>query len=135
MLRCALGPGECGACWLCTEATDGDPRNDQLVSGCPRGRQRRGVEFRKYALGFIKAADQEKPSDFEISRVGGIQSIAVLFERHARRIQGLRRPAQIAGCQRNLGLRDDTPGSGYGLLGAEGAHGSPQESLRASEIA
>src|SRR5262249_40380481 len=47
----------------------------------------------------------------------------------------LRRPCQVARDERDLGLGDDTPRAGDGLLRTEGARRSSHESLRANEIA
>src|SRR5271157_487097 len=47
----------------------------------------------------------------------------------------LRRPAQVARDERDLGLRDDAPGAGHGLFRTEGARRTSHESLRSIEIA
>jgi hypothetical protein len=64
-----------------------------------------------------------------------VQPVAVLFERRARRIERLRRPAQVARDDRDLGLGDDAPGASHGLFRTEGARSASQERLRAHEIA
>src|SRR5271166_3232038 len=65
----------------------------------------------------------------------GVHPVAVLFERRPRRVERLRRPAQIARDERDLGLGDDTPRAGHGLFRTEGARRTSHESLRSNEIA
>ena len=61
--------------------------------------------------------------------------VAVLLERRPRRVERLRGPAQVARDERDLGLGDDAPRAGHGLLRTEGTRRPSQESLRANEIA
>ena len=68
-------------------------------------------------------------------RMRGVHPVAVFFERRPRRVERLRRPAQVARHERDLGLGDDTPRAGHGLSRAEGARRTLQKSLRAREIA
>src|SRR5579864_1677637 len=65
----------------------------------------------------------------------GVHAVAVRFKRRSRGVERLRRPGEVARDERDLGLGDDTPRAGYGLLRAEGAHRASQESLCANEIA
>src|SRR5256714_1089285 len=65
----------------------------------------------------------------------GIYPVAVLFERRPRRVERLRRPAQVAGDERDLALGDDAPRAGHGLFRTEGTRSTSQESLRSNEIA
>src|SRR5712691_6411105 len=65
----------------------------------------------------------------------GVHPVAVRFERRARGVERLCRPAQVARDQRDLGLGDDTPCAGHGLSRTEGARRTSQKSLRANEIA
>ena len=65
----------------------------------------------------------------------GVHPVAVRFERRPRRVERLRRPAQVARDERDLGLGDDAPRAGHGLFRTEGARRTSQESLRANEIA
>jgi len=65
----------------------------------------------------------------------GVDPVAVLFERHPRRVEHLRRPAQVARDERDLGLGDDAPRSGHGLFRTEGTRSTSQERLRSNEIA
>jgi len=51
----------------------------------------------------------------------GVDPIAVLFEHRTRRAERLRRPAQVARYERDLGLGDDTSSAGHGLSRTEGA--------------
>ncbi len=53
----------------------------------------------------------------------------------ARRVERLRRPAQVARDQRDLGLGDDAARASHRLFRTEGARCAAQESLGASEIA
>ena len=65
----------------------------------------------------------------------GICMVAVRFERGSRCIECLRRPAQVARDERDLGLGDDAPRTGHRLFRTEGARRTSHESLRANEIA
>ena len=65
----------------------------------------------------------------------GVDPVAVLFERRPRRVERLRRPAEVARDERDLGLGDDAPRAGHGLSRTEGARRASQQSLRAHEIA
>jgi hypothetical protein len=58
----------------------------------------------------------------------------MLFERRPRRVERLRRPAQVARGERDLGLGDDTPCAGYDLFRTEGARRPSHESLCSNEI-
>ena len=72
-------------------------------------------------LGLVEAADQEQAPDLEIARVRGIDAVAVRFERRPRRVERLRRPAEVARDQCDFGLGDDTPRAGHRLFRTEGA--------------
>ena len=97
------------------------PGNDQLVGGPRRRREGRGVEPGERALGLVEAADQEQAPDLEMPRMRGIDAVAVRFERRPRRVERLRRPAEVARDQRDLGLGDDAARAGHRLLRTEGA--------------
>ena len=86
-------------------------------------------------LGFVDAPDQEEAPGLQIPRVRGFCPVAVPFERRPCRVEGLRRPAQDARDERDLGLGDDAPRAGHGLFRTEGTRGTSQERLRPSEIA
>ena len=135
MVRCALGPSERSARRLRPEASNRDPRDHQLVGGSRRGRERRGVDLGERTLGFVDAPDQEEAPDLEIPRVRGVYPVGVGFERRPRRVERLRRPAEVARDERDLGLGDDTPRAGHGLFGTEGTRSTSQENLRSNEIA
>ena len=92
----AFGPNERRTRRFCPEATDRDSRDHQLVGGPRRGRKRRGVEIGERTLGLVDASDQEKAPDLEIPRMCGVHPVAVLVERRPRRLERLRRPAQVA---------------------------------------
>src|SRR4029453_13221717 len=86
-------------------------------------------------LGLVEAPHQEKAPYFEMSRVRGIHPVAVRFERRPRRVERLRRPAEVARDERNLSLGDEAPGPRPGPPRPEAAGSSPQECLPANEIA
>jgi len=64
---------------------------------------------------------------FKIAHMRGIQTVTVLFERHPRCVERLRREAEVARGQRDLGL--DTPSAGYGFFRTEGPCSAPQQFL------
>jgi len=133
--RCSLGPRERGARHLRPEATHRDAGDHQLVGSPRRGRKGRGVKLNERALSFVDAPDQEEAPDLEIPRVGGVDAIAVLFERRARSVERPCGPAQIPRTERDLGLGNHAPCSGHDLSRAEGTHGATQENLCSNEIA
>ena len=133
--RGALGASERSARRLRPEAPDRDPRDHQLVGGPRRGREGRGVELGERTLGLVDAPDQEEAPDLEIPRMRGVDPVAVRFERRPRRVERLRRPAQVARDERDLGLGDDAPRAGHGLFRTEGTRRTSQERLRSNEIA
>jgi hypothetical protein len=65
----------------------------------------------------------------------GIYAVAVRFERRPRCVERLRRPAQVARDERNLGLGNDAPRAGHDLFGSERARSTSQEDLCSNEIA
>src|SRR5438093_6467250 len=65
----------------------------------------------------------------------GVHPIAVLFERHPRRVERLGRPPEVARDERDLGLGDDAPRASHGLFRTESTLSAPQESLRSNEVA
>ena len=92
------------------------------------------IQLGERTLGLVEAADQEKTPDFEIPRVRGIHTVAVLLERRPRRVEGFRRPVQVTRDERDLGLGDETPRASHSLFRTEGTHSTSQESLRSNEI-
>ncbi len=133
--RCVLSPSERSARLFRPKATHRDPRDHQLVGGPRRGWEGRGVELGERTLGLVEAPDQEESPDFEIPRMRGVYLVAVLFECRPRRVEHLRRPAQVARDERDLGLGDDAPRAGQSLFRTEGARSTSQEGLRSNEIA
>ena len=105
------------------------------MGGLQRGREGRGVELGEGMLGLVETADQEQAPDLEIARMRGIYAVTVRCERRPRCVERLRRPAQVARDERDLGLGDDTPRAGHRLFRTEGARRTSQESFRANEIA
>jgi hypothetical protein len=65
----------------------------------------------------------------------GIYAVAVRFERRLRCVELLRRPAQVARDERDLGLGNDAPRAGHRLSRTERAPSTSQESLCSNEIA
>jgi hypothetical protein len=112
-----------------------DPCDNEFMGGSRRGRQRRRVEPGEHTLGLVEAADQEQAADRELSCMRGVDPVSVLFQRCPRCVERRRGPGEVARDQRNLGLGDDTPGAGHGLVRTEGARRTSQESLRSNEIA
>ena len=133
--RGALGPSERSARRLRPEAPNRDPRDHQLVGGTRRGRQRRRVELGERTLGLVEAPDQEEAPDLEVPRIRGVHAVAMRFERRPRRVERLRRPAQVARGECDVGLGDDAPRAGHGLFRTEGTRSTAQERLRSNEIA
>jgi hypothetical protein len=74
-----FGANERSARFLRPEASYRDPRDDQLVSGKPRGRKGRGVERRERALCLVETTDKKEAPNFEMPSVRGINPVAVLF--------------------------------------------------------
>ena len=117
------------------EASHRDSRDDQFVRGPRRGREGRGVEFGQTVFGFIEARRSEQPAELEMPRMRRVHPVAVRFQRCPRRVERLRLDTQVARDQCDLGLCDDAPRAGHGLLRTEGARRASQEGLRAIEIA
>ena len=113
----------------------GDPGNDQLVIGPQRRWQGRGVDFGKRLLGLVEAADQKQAPDGEGPGMRGIDAIAVGFERRPRLVERLRRPAEVARDQRDLGLGDDAACARHSLPRTESARCPSQKDLGPVEIA
>ena len=67
--------------------------------------------------------------------MGGVYPVAVLFERPSRRLQRLRRPAQVTRDKCDLGLSDEAPRAGHRLFSTEGTPSVSQERLCSNEIA
>jgi hypothetical protein len=105
------------------------------VHGPRPGRKRRRIEFPERTFGRIEAPHQDEPPDLEIARMGAVEPVAMRFQRRARGVQRLRRPAQVARDECDLGLGDDAPRAGHGRFRTEGARRPSQQGLRAIEIA
>ena len=135
MARRAFRPSERSARHLRSEPPHRDPRDHQLVGGPQCGRERRRVEIGERTLRCPDAPDQEEAPGLEIPRMRGVYPVAVLFERRPRRVERLRRPAEITRDERNLGLGDDAPRAGHSLFRTEGTRSTSQEGPRSNEIA
>ena len=82
------------------------PSSGCAASRCPRRRarepsaaragKRRRIELGERALGFVEPSDQQQAPDVEIPRMRRVHAIAVRFERRPRRVERLRRPAEVA---------------------------------------
>jgi len=70
----------------------------------------------------------------DVAGVRRVHVVAVLFERLARRIEGMHGPGQLASGERDLRFRDDAPRPRHRLSRAERAGGAADERLRSSEI-
>jgi hypothetical protein len=104
--------------------------------GGPRCRREgRRVELREHPLDLVEAADQQETPNLEMPRMRGVDAIAVVLERPSRRVEGVRRPAQVARDQRDLRLGDGTPGASNSLSWTERTPGTPQKGPRSNEIA
>ncbi|ABA51169.1 hypothetical protein BURPS1710b_2552 [Burkholderia pseudomallei 1710b] len=133
--RRALGAGEGRACGLRLDAPQRDTRDDQLVRGPQRGRVRGGIERGERARGFVDAADQQQAADREVSRMRGIDAVAVRLERRARRVERLLGPAELARRERDLGFGDDASRAGERFVRAERASRAAHERLCPDELA
>ena len=111
------------------------PATTSSCAALDAGGERRGIELGERTLGVVEAPDQQKAPDLEIARMRGVHAVAVRFERRARRVERLRRPAQVARGERDLGLGDDASRARHGFFRAEGARGASQQRLRPNEIA
>src|SRR5258708_37418049 len=130
-----LGPCQRTTCLSGPEAPHGDPSNHEFVGGPRRRREETWIKVSELKLRLVEAADQEQSPDFKIARMRGIQTVAVLFERHSRRVERLRREAEVARGQRDLGLGHDTPSAGHGFFRTEGPRSAPQQFLRSRVFA
>ncbi len=99
------------------------------------GGKRRGIEAVEQPLGLVEAADQEQAADLEIARMRGVEPVAVRLERRARGVERLRRPAQVARHQRDLGLGDDAARARHASFGPKARAARSQQQLGAREIA
>ena len=130
-----LGPRERSARRLHPQTSNCDPRNDQLVGGPQCRWERRRVELGERAFGFVETPDQEEAPHLEIARMCCIHAVAVLFERHPRCVERLRRPGEVARGKRDLGLGDHALRASHGLFPTKGSCGTTHQNLRSSEIA
>ena len=135
MARGLRGGSECRARRPGPQPSHRDTRNDELVGGAQRRRERRGVEVAELALGFPETPDQEQAADLEIARMGGIQAVAMGFQRRPRGVEGFGGPGEVARDQRDLGFRNHASRPRHRLARAEGARRVLQQRLRANEVA
>ena len=94
--RGVLGPRERGTRRLRPETPH--RRSPQPPArGWPSTRgERRGIESRERPLGLVEAADQQQAPYLEIPGMRGVDAVAMRFQRRPRRVERLRRPAQVA---------------------------------------
>lgn len=105
------------------------------MKGLQGRRQWCGIEQGKHAFGVVKPSDQQQTAHLEVARVRRVDVVAMLFERDARGIERLLRPAQIARSQRDLRFGDHAPRPGHRLARAERARSTPQQRLGTGQIA
>jgi hypothetical protein len=105
------------------------------VSGPRRRWEEAWIEISKLKLRRVEASDQEQSPNCKIARMRGIQAVTVLFERHSRRLERLRREAEVARGQGDLGLGHDTPCAGTRFFRTEGPRSAPQQFLRSRVFA
>ncbi len=115
------GSGERIACSPGPEAAQGNAGNRELLGSAQGRRKGGGVEFGKLALGFIEAPDQEQAPDFERPRMCGVQTVVVLIQRRARRLERFDGKGEVARGERNLGLGHHATSPRDGLSRTEGA--------------
>jgi hypothetical protein len=130
-----LGPCQRTTCLFGPEAPHGDPSKHEFVGGPRRRREETWIEVSELKLRLVEAPDQEQSPNFKIARMRGIPTVTVLFERHPRRVERLRREAEVARGQRDLGLGHDTPSAGHGFFRTEGPRSAPQQFLRSRVFA
>src|ERR1700688_3198274 len=128
-----LGPCQRTTCLFGPEAPHGDPSKHEFVGSPRRRREETWIEVSELKLRLIEAPDQEQSPNLKIARMRGIQTVTVLFERHSRCVERLRREAEVARGQRDLGL--DTSSACYGFFRTEGPCSAPQQFLCSREFA
>jgi hypothetical protein len=67
--------------------------------------------------------------------MSGVCAVAMRLERRPRRVKRLYGPAQVTRHECNLGLGDDAPRAGDGLLRTKGAGSAPQQLFGTRELA
>jgi hypothetical protein len=127
-LRCVASASQCRARVPRPKARIAMPAT---TSRAPPWRREGTVRDRagEDALGVVEPTDQHERRDLEIARVRGVDAVAVRFERRPRRVERLRGPAEVARDERDLGLGDDAPRAGHGLLRTEGARRASQQAF------
>jgi hypothetical protein len=133
--RGAFRSSERGTRCLRLEASHRNPRNHEFVGGPGRRREGRGVQLGEHALRPVQMPYQEKAPDLKIPRMCGVQPVTVYFERCSRCVEQLRRPAQIARGECDLGFSDDAPRSGHLFFRSECTPCASQKFLRSYEFA
>ncbi|MNH90269.1 hypothetical protein D3C73_428050 [compost metagenome] len=102
------------------QAPNSDPRQHQFM-GCPQGRwQWAGVESGQQLLCLIELADQQQTADLQITRMGGIDPVTVVFKGDPRRFERLDRPPELPRSQGDFGLSHHTSRPGQHFLGRKG---------------
>jgi hypothetical protein len=86
-----------------------------------RWRQAVRVEAFQSGCSFLEAAEQERASHRDQTRMQGIGAIGARLERGRRRRQSARRAAQVTHGKSHLGLRHDTAGARQLLVRTEAA--------------
>jgi len=116
--RGALGPSErCARCFSSAGVATPMPATTSSWTACDAGGKARRVELGEPTLGLVEAPDQEEPPDLRDSAHRGVHPVAVLFERRARCVERLARPAQVARSERDFGLATTHPRARQGSFG------------------
>ena len=87
------------------------------------------------ALGVVETPEEEQASNLELTRVRGVDGVAVRVERLPRGVERLRRPAQVARTKRDFRFGDDAARARDRLSRTEAARRATKERSRAGEIA
>ncbi len=133
--RRSTRPLEGGARRRAAQPSHGDARDDQLAGGPQGGRDRRRVEPGQGPLRLVEATDQKQAPKLEMPRIGGVDPVALGFERRPRRLQRLDRPAEVARDEGDFGFGDNAAGPGHGLSRTKGARRPTQKRLGPREVA
>src|SRR6202040_3468462 len=86
---------------------DGDPGDDQLVSGPQWRRKHCRLKLSKQTFGLVKMAGQKQAPDFEVTRMRGIQAVSMSLENRPRASECLGRPGKVTRDERDLSFGDD----------------------------
>jgi hypothetical protein len=97
------------------------------MDGPVRWRQPGWIHFGKRPFRLVNTTEQKKTASLEVPGVRSIDGVPVRGERRSRIVERLRRPAQVARGERDLGFRNAAPGARDHLFGSECARGTPYQ--------